>query len=190
MGYTNFCSAHLSCVTFDNCALDENKFPEAVLSNVSFVNCGGFMVNLFLHEATLEQVTFRSCTIDGCNFMGAHLFEVTFEQTQMYGSGFIGAQLTNVAFRSAGVNDSEFNGAKLLNIVGVLSRFRGVEMEYAKMKNASFTSCLFHKAAFEDAGFTDVVFDKCFFDPDTSWPEDFRIPVKQRPIPDTPSELI
>jgi hypothetical protein len=58
------------------------------------------------------------------------------------------------------------------------------------MKNASFTSCLFHKAAFEDAGFTDVVFDKCFFDPDTSWPEDFKIPIKQRPIPDTPAELI
>jgi uncharacterized protein YjbI with pentapeptide repeats len=108
----------------------------------------------------------------------------------MYGSGFIGAQLTNVAFRSAGVNDSEFNGAKLLNIVGVLSRFRGVEMEYAKMKNASFTSCLFHKAAFEDAGFTDVVFDKCFFDPDTSWPENFVIPMKHQPIPDTPAELI
>jgi hypothetical protein len=51
-------------------------------------------------------------------------------------------------------------------------------------------SCLFHKAAFEDAGFTDVVFDKCFFDPDTSWPEDFVIPMKHQPIPDTPAELI
>ena len=45
-------------------------------------------------------------------------------------------------------------------------------------------------AAFEDAGFTDVVFDKCFFDPDTSWPENFVIPMKHQPIPDTPAELI
>jgi uncharacterized protein YjbI with pentapeptide repeats len=99
------------------CRLTGADLAEAVLTDVSFLDCRLDLVSL--RHARLERVVLRDCRLEECDFHGASLRDVTYERCILRGASFAGAHVERV----------DLVGCDLLGASGV-ERLRGARIPW------------------------------------------------------------
>ena len=138
----SFENAHLKNVVFDCVDMAEACFNNAVLENVTFVNCKTKI-------SGTEIAGLRSA-----HFENARLKNVIFDNVEMDESVFCGAVLENVSFTNGTSLGADFTGAFLKNVCFVSSKlcganFTGVDISTCTFSLQSFTAGLQKKLSLE-----------------------------------------
>ena len=154
-------------------------FLGATLTKIDFVNLFSSRAQWDFQAATLEEVSFEHCDLDGTDFEGSSLTNTTFEHSQLFGSDFSETSLTNVQFFGTGVNDSDFSDSTWVKVTAALSRFRRGDFRNTSIFETSIFNSVLHGAQLEDATCVDLSFTECMFDKSNTWPSGFPIPTNK-----------
>ena len=123
----SFENAHLKNVVFDSVDMAEACFNNAVLENVTFVNCKTKI-------SGTEMAGLRSA-----HFENSRLKNVIFDNVEMDESVFCGAVLENVSFTNGTSLGADFTGAFLKNVCFVSSKLRGVNFTGVDISTCTFS---------------------------------------------------
>jgi uncharacterized protein YjbI with pentapeptide repeats len=97
--------------TFEGCNIANSDCNKGSVVASSLTNCR--LTGIKLNEAVIKEVSFIECRADYSQFQSAQFKKVKFERCDLKGAYFEGADLTGAVFDNCDLREADFSSAKL-----------------------------------------------------------------------------
>ena len=189
----NLMQVDLTGATIRKGYFDLMNMENAILYGTTFEDCASDIsdksCNVNMTNVNAQFARFIRCSLPGLHAPEINFADAYFELSQFFQSNFYSACFARMIAISTGFNECDVRYANFAQAEIVLSRFRMLQAAYAKASNTMFTDCFFQDSDLKDARLQDTQFVNCQFSQETSWPDDFLIPLPLSVAEEIPADI-